>query len=353
MKIDITASITGINYRPFLCRNLNTYTIDELEKAVSQDSSFILKVNNENEIAFSYWVSAKRTRSYPYARVYDTLKFVGKKVTLIPVIKDEGLDGDRDFIQWDTISLMSLLKIYVIISYYKDAKKNPDYRNKITEQKYNISHVRDQISSLLSYQSDALHWNLSQAERVGELAKKSLQSYDRISERLKISMHSKESAESRVRQLLAKKDAFMTLSRNLAQQAQARERVTVQPNEKSTGIKGTLTIKNHLGGYYFFTADEVELDRKNVYIIERKHTKENRLPSLEDIKDGLLKLILNTNLTNVKVNEQDYNPIPVLKLTTGSNFDLHSPTNKSLIDVIVHEANANRFQLRVNDKVIT
>jgi hypothetical protein len=28
----------------------------------------------------------------------------------------KGKDGDRDFLQWDTISLMSLLGIYVIIA---------------------------------------------------------------------------------------------------------------------------------------------------------------------------------------------------------------------------------------------
>ena len=69
----------------------------------------------DNEFAVSWWVSPKRTRSYPYARVYDTLGFSGKKATIIPIIKDEGKDGDRDFLQWDTISLMSLLGVYVIV----------------------------------------------------------------------------------------------------------------------------------------------------------------------------------------------------------------------------------------------
>ena len=41
---------------------------------------FILTINDKNEIAVSWWVSPKRTRSYPYARVYDTLGFAGKKL---------------------------------------------------------------------------------------------------------------------------------------------------------------------------------------------------------------------------------------------------------------------------------
>ncbi|MGC9043411.1 MAG: hypothetical protein ACP5KG_06100, partial [Myxococcota bacterium] len=75
----------------------------------------------------SWWVSPKRTRSYPDARVYDTLSFEGKKVTIIPIINDEGREGDRDFLQWDTISLMSLLGVYVIIGYYKNAEKSKRY----------------------------------------------------------------------------------------------------------------------------------------------------------------------------------------------------------------------------------
>lgn len=120
-------------------------------------------------LAIGWWVSPKRTRSYPYARVYDTLAFPSQKVTIIPIFKDEGKDGDRDFLRWDTVSLMSLLDVYVIIAYYKSASKNPDYKNKITNQRFDIDYLKAQLSELLSYQSDALHWNLSQIDQVGEL----------------------------------------------------------------------------------------------------------------------------------------------------------------------------------------
>ncbi len=76
-------------------------------------------------------------------------------------MKDEGKEGDRDFLQWDTISLMSLLGVYTIISYYNCAEKSSRYRNKITNQRFDIEHLKKEISKLLSYQSDALHWNLS------------------------------------------------------------------------------------------------------------------------------------------------------------------------------------------------
>jgi len=116
--MNISAKVTGIRYTPLLCKKLNVFDFEDLSKALSEEGTFIIEINKK-QLALSWWVSAKRTRSYPYARVYDSLDFSGKKVTIIPIMKDEGKEGDRDFLQWDTISLMSLLGIYVIISYYK------------------------------------------------------------------------------------------------------------------------------------------------------------------------------------------------------------------------------------------
>lgn len=139
--MNLFAEIEGINYTPFLCRRLREYPLLKLEEALRKDSVFILNMDKNHKVAISWWVSPKRTRSYPYARVYDSLAFQGKRVTVIPVLKDEGKEGDRDFLQWDTISLMSLLGVYVIISYYKDAQRNPRFKNKITNQRFDIKHV--------------------------------------------------------------------------------------------------------------------------------------------------------------------------------------------------------------------
>jgi hypothetical protein len=135
VNMDLSAKIKGIKYKPLLCRELQIFEFIDLEKALGSSASFILTVNKENKVAVSWWVSAKRTRSYPYARVYDTLGLWGKKITIIPIIKDEGKEGDRDFLQWDSVSLMSLLGIYVIIAYYNEAEQSKRYKNKITNQR--------------------------------------------------------------------------------------------------------------------------------------------------------------------------------------------------------------------------
>jgi hypothetical protein len=273
-----------------------------LEKALASSASFILKINKENRVAISWWVSAKHTRSYPYARVYDTLGFSGKKITIIPIVKDEGKEGDRDFLQWDTVSLMSLLGIYVIVAYYNEAEPSKRYKNKITNQRFDTNYLKEQIKNILSYQSDALHWNLDQLDNAGQIGQKALEAYDKISKELNVEMHSRQSAEKRINELLKSKEEFMNLSRLLAEKAQRRERLTVQPKENLSGTKSIITIQNYLGGFYYFTVDEVEVKDNNVFLIEGKHSRTNTLPSLEDIKDGLLKMILFTNLENVKAN---------------------------------------------------
>src|SRR3989344_1844420 len=346
--MDILAKIKGIKYNPLLCRDLEVFDYKNLERALASCASFILNINKENKVAISWWVSAKRTRSYPYARVYDTLGFAGKKITIIPVVKDEGKEGDRDFLQWDTVSLMSLLGVNVIVAYYSDAERSTRYRHKITNQRFDIDYIKEQIKNILSYQSDALHWNLAHIDKVGQIGEKALGVYAKISKKLKVKMHSRQTAEKRITELLKGKDEFMKLSRMLAEKAQRRERLTIQPKENLSGTKAIITIQNYLGGYYYFTSDEAEIKGNNVFLIEGKHTKNNSLPSLEDIKDGLLKMILFTNLEDVKVDNKDYNSKSVLKLSVEYGFK-NSNLNKiqkESLSLLNKEAEQNGFEVR-------
>ena len=93
--MEIYGEIKGINYKVFLNKPLISYPFRDLGKALSERGNFVLEVDKENKLAVSWWVSPKRTRSYPYSRVYDTLAFAGRKITIIPIIKDEGKDGDK------------------------------------------------------------------------------------------------------------------------------------------------------------------------------------------------------------------------------------------------------------------
>lgn len=349
--MNVSAKISGITYKPLLCRFLNKYDFLNLRDALKKEATFILGINKNSQIALSWWVSPKRTRSYPYTRVYDSLNFQGRKVTIIPIFKDEGKDGDRDFLQWDTVSLMSLLGIYVIVSYYKNARRSFKYNDKITEQEFDIRHITNEINDILTYQSDALHWNLSQIEKAGEICRKALSSYERISKEFGIKLHSRNYVESRIEGLLEGRKAFMSFSRDLAKRAQKREVLTIQPKEKLSGVKAELTIENYLGGHYFFTCDEIEIKEDNVFLIEGKHSKLGSLPSLEDIKDGLIKMILFTNLEEVAINGVHYIPKPILKLTSATKFSIESLTESQLnnLRLLKKEAETNNFDVRINE----
>jgi len=347
----IRAEITGIRYKPFLCRTLDTFSISSLQIALASHASFVLNVGDEGSVAISWWVSAKRTRSYPYMRVYDTLAFPGKKVTVIPIFKDEGVEGDRDFLQWDTISLMSLLGVYVIIAFYVDAERSSHYECKITKQRFDSRYLQKTIEDILSYQSDPLHWNIAQVESVGAICQRALESYAILSAKLSVPMHSAASASKRIEELLKGKDNFMKLSRGLAQKAQFREGHTMQPKESLRGQKAILTIKNYLGGYYYFTADEAWVEGNDLYLVEGKHTASSNLPAMGDIKDGLVKMILFSNLQNTEIDTCRYNPIAVLKLTSGKNVALQSLTVKEdeILEGLKQEASYNQFRIILND----
>lgn len=349
--MDLSARITGISYAPHLCSALESFAFADLERAFSK-SSFVLDIDRLNRVAVSRWVSPKRTRSYPHARVYDTLGFSGKKITVIPVIKDEGKvgrSGDRDFLQWDTISLMSLLGVYVIITNYVDADRSRTYPGKITNQRFNVRYVKNQINEILSYQSSSLHWNLEQSNNVGEIAQQAMDSYSEISKRLNVEMHSQRSAERRIQNLRDGRETFMSISRELAESAQRRESVTIQPKEQVSGTKGSITIQNFQGGYYYLTLDEVEVVGQDIFLIEAKHSSKSMLPSENDIKDALIKMLLFTNLKDVQYDGRTYNPVPVMKLTGAVPFilDALSPKRQRFWETLNQNEAQNGFIIRM------
>jgi hypothetical protein len=161
--MDIIAKITGIEYKIHVKEELKKFSTEEFD-INALPASFILEDNNVS-FAISKWVSPKRTRSYPYERVYNTLSST-KKITIIPIVKDEGSEGDRDFIQWDTVSMMSLLDVYVILAYYEKAEKHKSRKDKITNQSFNNDFILSKIKEIKNYHSSALHWNINELKKI-------------------------------------------------------------------------------------------------------------------------------------------------------------------------------------------
>ena len=343
----ISAQITGLKYQPFCTANLTEVDFNEFN--INSRKTYFTTKNKNFSFSISKWKSPKRTRSYPFERVYNTLGF-NKKITVIPVIKDEGRDGDRDYIQWDTISLMSLMDVYVILAYYNYAERNKRYENKATNFKFDNEYVKEKVIEISNYHSSPLHWNLKEIkETLPSLIDIAQESYNHLEKELNVDFHNSRGIQSFKDQFQKGVTDFMNTSRNKAKEAQNRERQTTQPKEfLSTSTKATITIKNYLGGIYYFTTDEIAAIGNELQLIEGKHSRDSILPSIGDIKDGLLKMVLYCNLTDVKVNEINFTPKPVLKLTsTNISGRITSNSASSEIDGFKTANNFNKNHIYI------
>jgi len=359
--MNIVGKITGLKYKILLLDELKEIDVKDFD--INEVPSACLVTDDQNTFAVSKWVSPKRTRSYPFERVFNTLR-VSKKITVIPIVKDEGAKGDRDFIQWDTVSLMSLLDVFVIFAYYDKADRK---NQKITNQQFDNEYVLSKIKEIEQYHSSALHWNLNEiSTNLHSIIDKVKSLYSNIEKLTGVKLHNLSGLENFKEKIGKDVSLFMDFSRGKAEKAQSREFVTRQPKESLTTLsKAKVTIANYLGGQYFLTVDEVLLTEDKILLIEGKHSKNAILPSKGDIKDGLLKMILYCNLSEVFVDGKPLESEAVLSLTSSklkgatdnssseeeiSDFVLEnniSASQKILIETVIAEARENKFIVRI------
>jgi hypothetical protein len=318
MSLHFEGFIKDVQYKAFLAGNLQPYIFEDFDINIVPPSGKILFP--DGEFAYSKWVSPKRTRSYPFERLYNTFNSP-TRLTIIPVIKDEGLNGDLDRIQYSTISWMNLLNIYIVLAYYDKAVKNIRplqlAKNKITRQEFNTSSVNEQILRLSQYKQSALHWNRSLIEdSFVDIYRRALDSYEQISLNTGVKVHSRHIQEQYLAEIMSDFENFKNISLRGSKGASHREIQTSHGSEfLSDGLKATFQIENYLGGIYHLTADEV-IQKEDTYIIqESKNSTLGFLPSLSDIKDGLFKLILYSNLDTLHLDSKPVNFKSRLKLT--------------------------------------
>jgi hypothetical protein len=361
--MNISGTITGITYKVLLAENLQS--IEATSFDINQVPTACIIHDGKYSFAISRWVSPKRTRSYPYERVYNTLT-TSKKITVIPIVKDEGAEGDRDFIQWDTVSLMSLLDVFVIFAYYNKAEKA---NKKITNQQFDNNFVLSKIKEIEQYHSSALHWNLNELNtNLHDIIDKVKTSYASIEESTGVKLHNASGLDNFKNKIGKDVSLFMEFSRGKAAKAQSREFVTIQPKENlSTLTKAKVTITNYLGGQYFFTVDEVKISKDKLSLIEGKHSVNAVLPSKGDIKDGLLKMILYCNLSDTKVDGKKISCEQILELTSTKlkgaihshstpkeieNFFVNnkfSVSQRELVTTLFAETRSNKFTVRIKE----
>ena len=368
--LHFTGFIKGVTYKAFLTSNLSRVSFDEFD--VNRSSACGIIQTQDTEIAYSKWVSPKRTRSYPFARIYNTYN-ASKVLTIIPIIKDEGKDGDLDKLQYSTISWMNLLNTYIVLGYYNDAekshKKDQSERHKLTQQKFDNNFIKAQIQQISEYRQSALHWNKNLFEdSFTDTFNKALRSYNSISEKTGVEIHSHRNMEAYIDAINRDFEEFKNISLKGSQNESKREAVTSHELEYLIdGLKATFCIENYLGGVYYLTPDEILQIEKSYIIQESKNSTNAVLPSVNDIQDGLFKLILFSNIGSLKLNDEKVDFCVRLKLTgrnikdrillpcplenaekfLESNSAIFKRQHKDIIMRLLQEAQHNNIQIEI------
>jgi hypothetical protein len=225
--------IKGVSYKANLTAPLVAYGFDEFDINVAKPYGLIDA--DEQRVGYSKWVSPKRTRTYPFERIYNTYN-AARSLTIIPVIKDEGRDGDFDRVQDSTISWMNLLNVYIVLAYYETAEKSTRAsqagRHKLTRQRLNNEFVRAQLEEIINYKQSALHWNENLfADRFVEIFRKALDSYRAISRKTKVEVHQQASSEKYLAEIAADFGVLQRTSLKGSERASARELQTSHRHE--------------------------------------------------------------------------------------------------------------------------
>jgi hypothetical protein len=347
--------IKDLRYRAHLTDSLISYDLRDFD--INKVKSFGLVSHAKSQVAYSKWTSPKRTRTYPFARLYNTYN-APKILTVIPVMKDEGLDGDLDKIQYSTISWMNLLNVYIVLAYYESADKNrsPKQRNrdKLTNQKLNTESVNAQINAISTYKQSALHWNRSLfEEQFTVIYENAVNAYDRISSKVKVRVHPRETKLEYLETVKKDYKQFRDISLKGSQGAAFRESKTIHRQEYlGDSGKSIFFIENYLGGVYHLTADEVLREGSRYIIQESKNSTKKLLPSISDIKDGLFKLILFANLDSLKIKGRKVEFSTRLKLTGHKvNGSIRFPCNEEDLEKFVLSNSVSRAQLELMRKL--
>ena len=321
--------IKNVVYKACLADDLTLYEYADFD--INDAKSCGMLQFNGTQIAYSKWVSPKRTRSYPFERIYNTYNSP-RALTVIPVLKDEGLDGDLDRIQYSTVSWMNLLNIYIVLAYYQVAEKNQSEeqrrRHKLTMQKLDAQLVNEQIEKIFRYKQSALHWNRDLLEQqLVEVYQRALDSYRTIATTTGVKVHDRENQLVYLDKVMNDFEQFRDISlRGSLTAAQRESQVFHELEYLSNGIKSVFNIENYLGGVYHLTADEVIREEDRFIIQESKNSTQSFLPAVSDIKDGLFKLILFANLDLLKLNDRPISFSTRLKLTgRGVNGSIRFP----------------------------
>lgn len=209
-----------------------------------------------------------------------------------------------------------------------------------------VDYIRNKLEAINHYQQTALHWNISHVENdFVDIYERAIASYQRIAAQTGVTMHPRGEHSAVLDGYMSGGkfdiELFRGISLTRSMKAARRELVVKHLRESlRDGEKAYIVLRNYLGGEYHLTADEVYEEGGRLVIQESKNSTKAKLPSLEDIKDGLLKLILYSNMDELLVNGVRVDFTTQLKLTGNVDGILRLPASPEIIDAFMRR---NRF----------
>ena len=202
------------------------------------------------------------------------------------------------------------MNIYIILAWYEDAERKSGTTDRITNQILNAKSVREKLLEVSQYRMTALHWNTTHFEKDFEsIYLNAVDGYKKISRERNVAVHSPKNHLQTLEKFKANGHfslaSFKEASLPSSYDAAHRESLTTHVLESlEENSKGVFSISNYLGGQYYLTADEVYWENDQLVIQESKNSSKGKLPSENDIKDGLFKLILFANMEEVAIDER-------------------------------------------------
>ena len=118
--------IRDINYDPQVrAKPLEQFSVDGFDINAPSHGSGLIEFADDTSFGFSKWKGPKPSRTYPSAGIYRTYHLQTKRVTVIPVIKDEGNDTqNNERLGSMTLARMNLTDVYIILAWYEHAEPN-------------------------------------------------------------------------------------------------------------------------------------------------------------------------------------------------------------------------------------
>ena len=319
--LQFTGLIRDLHYTACVIEPLKTFPLSEFDINRAKASGLIK--TETTEVAYAKWVSPKRTQISSLARTYNSYsasKTVSKTLAIVPVLKEDGRDGDLDKLHYSTVSSLNLLNTYLVLGYHNHADKNSTPsaidRDKLTNHRFETESVRSQIQAIIDYPKNAFHWNKQLLEtQFGETLRQALDAYWKISDHTGVKIHPYTGMDQYQLSVLADLEAFKKNSLNKAQEDAELSPGAALLKYQVSGSRATFAVETDRGGRYPLMPESLFWLTDRYVIQESRNSPKKPFLDLSEIQEALLKLIPYASLHSLQLNGEAVQFSVRLKLT--------------------------------------